>query len=76
MLLCNGEDVQGESASKGYVEQGWRDVDVSKQEQQIVVSVVLVVTRKCVAATGPHSSAAVGLILRNAVCVLVWTVLT
>ena len=41
-MLRNSENVQGESASRGYVElinfreaceQGWRDVDVSEQEQ-------------------------------------------
>ena len=61
-------------ASKGYPEivnvgetreQGWRDVGISKQEQQNVVSVVLVVVGRGVVAAGPHSSAAIGLRLKT-----------
>ena len=50
--LRNRENVQGESATKGYVwninlrqalEQSGRNVNVCKQEEEIVVSVVLVI---------------------------------
>ena len=64
------------STSETACEQGWRDVDVSEQEEEIVVSVVLVVVRRSVIAAGPHSSTAEGLRTENAVCVPVWTVLT
>ena len=69
MLLRNRETIQGESATKGHVqhlnfgeacEQGWRNANVRKQEKEIVVSVVLVVIRRGVIATGPHITAAVG----------------
>ena len=76
VLLRNRENIQGESATKGYVqhlnfgeacEQGWRNANVRKQEKEIVVSVVLVVIRRGVIATGPHSTAAVGSKLKRCV---------
>ena len=72
MLLRNRENIQGESATKGYVweinlrqaiEQSGRNDNVRKQEKEIVVSVVLV-GRGAVTA-GPHGTAAVGLRLKT-----------
>ena len=54
MSLRNREYVQGESATKGYMsdinlsqalKQSGRNVDVRKQEEEIVVSVVLIIVR-------------------------------
>ena len=73
-MLGDSENVQGESASKGYVdhinvrdasEQGWRDVGVSTHEWHSVVSVVLVVVGRGIVAAGPHGSAAVDLRLKT-----------
>ena len=53
-MLRNRENIQGESATKGYVQdinlsqalkQSGRNVEVRKQEKEIVVSVVLIIVR-------------------------------
>ena len=63
MLLRNRENVQGESATKGYVkdinlsqafEQSGRNANVRKQEKEIVVSVVLVIVGRGEVTAGPH----------------------
>ena len=74
MLLRNREYVQAESATKGYVadinfrqalEQSGRNVNVRKQEEEIFVSVVLIIVRGGEVTAGPHGTAAVGLRLKK-----------
>ena len=76
-LLRNRENIQSESATKGYVQdinlsqalkQSGRNVDVRKQEEEIVVSVVLIIVRRNEVTAGPHGTTAGGLRL-NTVCV-------
>ena len=78
MSLRNRECVQGESATKGFVQdinlsqalkQSGRNVDVRKQEKEIVVSVVLVIVGRSEVTAGPHGTAAAVLRLTWAVCV-------
>ena len=73
-MLRYREDVQGEPASKGNVlninfrqalEQGRRNVNVREQEEEIVVSIVLVVIRQGEITAGPQSTVAVGLKLET-----------
>ena len=73
-LLRNREYVQGESTTKGYVEdtnlsqafeQSGRDANVRKQEKEIVVSVVLVIVGRGEVTAGQHGTAAVGLRLKT-----------
>ena len=80
MSLRNREYVQGESATKGYMkhinlsqafEQSGRNANVRKQEEEIAISVVLVID----VTAGPHGTAAAGLRLKKAVCVPGGTVL-
>ena len=68
-LLRNRGDVQGESATKGYVldinlsqdfKQSGRNANVRKQEKEVVVSVVLIIVGRGEVTAGPHGTAAVG----------------
>ena len=62
-----GENVQGESAAKGYVQdinlghvlkQSGHNTNVRKQKEEIAVSVVLVIVGRSEVAAGPHGTAA------------------
>ena len=73
-LLRNRENIQSESAINGYVwditfrqalEQSERNVNVRRQEKEIVVSVVLVIVGRGEVTAGPHDTAAVGLRLKT-----------
>ena len=84
MLLRNREYVQGESATESYVKdinlsqalkQSGRNVNVRKQEEEIAVSVVLVIVGGGEVTAGPHDTTAVGLRLKT-VCVPGRAVLT
>ena len=74
MLLRNYEYVQGESATKGYVQdinlsqalkQSGRNITVREQEKEAAISVVLIVARGGEVTAGPHSTAAAGLRLKK-----------
>ena len=84
MTLGNREYVQGKSATKGYVqgislsqafEQSGRNVNVGKQEEEIAISIVLVIVGRGDVTAGPHGTTAAGLRLKKAVCILGGTVL-
>ena len=73
-LLRNREYVQGESATKGDVqdinlsqafEQSGRNVNVRKQEEEIAISVVLVIVGRGDVTAGPHGTAAASLRLKK-----------
>ena len=73
-LLRNRENIQSESATKGYVqditlrqalEQSGRNGNVRKQEKEIVANGMLVIVGRSVIKTGPHGTAAVGLRLKT-----------
>ena len=67
ILLRNRENVQGESATKGYgrTSTSGRNADGRKQEEEIVVSVVLVIVGRGEVTAGPHGTAAVGVRLKT-----------
>ena len=78
MTLRNREYVQGKSATKGNVwdinlsqafEQSGRNANVRKQEEEIAISVVLVIVGRSDVTAGPHGTAAAGLRLKKAVCI-------
>ena len=84
MSLRNRENVQGESATKGYVEdinlsdalkQSGRNANVRKQEEEVAISVVLVIVGQSDVTAGPHGTAVAGLKRKKAVCVPGGTVL-
>ena len=81
MLLRNRENVQGEHATKGHVQDinlrqaleqsgrnvNVRDVNIREQEKEIVASVVLVIVGRGDVTAGPHDTATAGLRL-NTLC--------
>ena len=78
MSLRNREYVQSKSAAKGYVQdinlsqalkQSGRNINVREHENEIVVSVVLIIVRGGEVTAGPHGTAAAGLRLKKAVCI-------
>ena len=84
MTLRNREFVQDKFATKIYVwdinlsqaiEQSGRNANVREQEEEIAVSVVLVIVRPGDVTAGPHGTAAAGLKLKKAVCIPGGTVL-
>ena len=84
MSLRNREYVQGKSATKGYAydinlsqafEQSGRNANVRKQEEEIAISVVLVLVGRGDVTAGAHGTAAAALRLKKAVCVPGGTVL-
>ena len=67
ILLRNGENVQGKSAAKSNVEhinvgqafeQSGRNANVRKQEEEIVVGIVLIILRGGEVRAGPHGTTA------------------
>ena len=74
ILLRNREYVQGESATKGYVqdinlsqafEQSGHNANVRNQEEEIPISVVLVIVGRGDVTAGPHGTAAAALRLKR-----------
>ena len=73
-VAANCENIQSESATKGYVQdislrqalkQSGRNGNDRKQEKETVVSVVLILVRRGEVTAGPHGTAAVGLSLKT-----------
>ena len=84
MTLRNREYVQGKSAAKSYmkhinivqtVKQIGHNANVRKQEEEIVVGIVLVIVRRGEVAAGPHSTTAACLRQKKAVCKTGWPAL-
>ena len=72
-MLRNRKYVQGKSATKSYVQninigqtfkQSGHNANVRKQEEEIAVSVVLVIVRRGEVTAGPHGTAAAVLRLK------------
>ena len=82
-MLRNSKYVQGKSASKSYmkhiniiqtVEQIGHNANVRKQEEEIVVGIVLILVRRGGVAAGPHGTTAACLRQNKAVCKTGWPV--